>query len=91
MFDKNRVHFMNAYCKGTKKPFRYVLVDNKPDTPADKQVLGHLLGHCHVYLFVAQTKVNSIGVEPTPVSDIETKPGSKQPKHMQLSPNVIFF
>jgi hypothetical protein len=43
MFDKNRVHFMNAYCKETEKPFGYLLVDNKPDTPADKQVLGDLI------------------------------------------------
>jgi hypothetical protein len=40
MFDKNRVHFMNAYYKETEKPFGYLLVDNKPDTPADKQVLA---------------------------------------------------
>ena len=42
MFDKNRVHFMNAYYKQTEKPFGYLVVDNKPDTPADKQVLGDL-------------------------------------------------
>ena len=29
MFDKNRVHFMNAYYKETEKPFGYLLVDNK--------------------------------------------------------------
>ena len=27
MFDKNRVHFMNAYYKETEKPFGYLLVD----------------------------------------------------------------
>ena len=31
MFDKKRVHFMNAYYKETEKPFGYLLVDNKPD------------------------------------------------------------
>ena len=39
MFDKNRVHFMSAYYKETEKPFGYLSVDNKPNTPADKQVL----------------------------------------------------
>ena len=51
MFDQNRVHFMNACYKGTEKPFGYLLVDNKPDTPADKQILGDLFGECYVYYF----------------------------------------
>ena len=80
MFDKNRVHFMNAYYKETEKPFGYLLVDNKPDTPADKQVLGDLFGDCRVCLFATQTKVNSTSVEPTPV---ETKSRRKQPKHQR--------
>ena len=42
-FDKNRIHFMNAYDKN-EKPFGYLFVVNKPDTPADKQVLGDLFG-----------------------------------------------
>ena len=42
MFDKNRVHFMKAYYKETEKPFGYLLVDNKPDTPPDKQVFADL-------------------------------------------------
>jgi hypothetical protein len=70
---------MNAYYKETEKPFGYLLVDNKPDTPADKQVLGDLFGDCRVYLFATQTKVNSTSVEPTP----SHKPGRKQPKHQR--------
>ena len=37
MFDKNRVHFMNAYYKETGKPYGYLLVNNKPSTPPDTQ------------------------------------------------------
>ncbi|KAK3709616.1 hypothetical protein QZH41_010383 [Actinostola sp. cb2023] len=63
-----------------KAVFGYLLVDNKPDTPADKQVLGDISGGCHVYLFATKTRVNS-SVEPAPVSDIETSwPGRKQSK-----------
>ena len=51
MFDKNRVHLLNAYYKETEKPFGYLLVDNKPNTPADKQVLTELFGECYVYHF----------------------------------------
>jgi hypothetical protein len=60
MFDKNRVHFKNAYYKETEKPFGYLVVANKPDTPADKQVLGDLFDDCHVYLFATQTKKRTI-------------------------------
>ena len=51
MFDKNIVHFMNDYYKETGKPFGYLLVDNKPNTPADMQVLGDLFGECYAYRF----------------------------------------
>ena len=68
MFDKNRVHFINTYCKETEKPFGYLLVDNKPDTPADKQTLADLFGECYVYHF---------GVSSTKPTRVETKPVGK--------------
>lgn len=40
MFNKKGVHFVSAHLKETEKSFRYLLVDNQFDTPADKQVLG---------------------------------------------------
>ena len=67
MFDKNRVHFMNAYYKETEKPFGYLLVD-KPDTPADQQILADLFGECYVYHF---------GVNNTEPTRVETKPVGK--------------
>jgi hypothetical protein len=48
---------MNAYCKESENPFGYLLVDNKPDTPADKQVLGDLLSNCHVISSPATEKI----------------------------------
>lgn len=54
MFDKNRDQFMMAYNRETEKPFGYILVDNKPDTTADKQVLGDIFGSCHCYNLVAK-------------------------------------
>ena len=69
MFDKNRVHFMNAYYKETEKPFGYLLVDNKPDTPADQQSLADLLGECYVYYF---------GVNSTESTCVETKPAKRK-------------
>ena len=68
MFDKNRVHFMNAYYKETEKPYGYLLVDNKPGTPPANQILADLFGECYAYHF----GVNS--AEPTRV---ETNPVGK--------------
>ncbi|XP_020907582.2 uncharacterized protein LOC110245632 [Exaiptasia diaphana] len=49
MFDKQRNRFMEAFYRETQKPFGYLLVDNKPDTPVDKQVIGDIFGQCHVF------------------------------------------
>ena len=65
MFDEKRIHFMNTYCKETKKPFGYLLMDNKPNTPADKQVLGDIFGETYVYHFDVR-------------SPVETKPAGKR-------------
>ena len=51
MFDKNRVHFMNAYYKETEKPYGHLLVDNKPGTPPDNQILADLFAECYAYHF----------------------------------------
>ena len=69
MFDKNRVHFMNAYYKETEKPYGYLLVDNKPDTPADQHILADLFGECYAYHF---------GVNNTEPTRVETQPVGKQ-------------
>ena len=53
MFDKKKMHFRNAYYKDTEKPFGYLLVDNKPGTPADNQILADLFGECYAYHFGA--------------------------------------
>ena len=86
MFDKNRVHFMNAYYKETEKPFGYLLVDNKPDTPADKQILADLFGECYVYHF---------GVNTTESTCVETKPAGQKGRdyvcHLGKKVNSIKF
>lgn len=55
MFDKNRDRFMAAFSRETEKPFGYLLVDNKPDTRGDKQVIGDVFGKCHVYSTINKT------------------------------------
>ena len=68
MFGKNRVHFTSAFYKKTEKPYGYLLVDNKPGTPADKQILANLFGECYAYHF---------GVNSTEPTRVETKPVCK--------------
>ena len=86
MFDKNRLHFMNAYYKETEKPFGYLLVDNKPDTPDDKQILADLSGECYVYHF---------GVNRTESTCVETKPAGRKGRdyvcHLGKKVNSIKF
>ena len=50
---------MNAYYKETEKPYGYLLVDNKPDTPADQQILADLFGECynHRIISLGQTRL----------------------------------
>ena len=42
MFDKNRQRFMAAYYRETEKPYSYIFVDNRPNTPENRQVLSGL-------------------------------------------------
>ena len=59
---------MNAYYKETEKPYGYLLVDNKPGTPPDNQIVADLFGECHAYHF---------GVNSTEPTRVETKPAGK--------------
>ena len=49
MFDKNRPGFISAYFQETETAFGYIFVDNRPDTPSDKQVLSDIFGSCRRY------------------------------------------
>ena len=49
MFDKNLPRFMSAYFQETERAFRYIFVDNRPDTPSNKQVLSDINGFCCRY------------------------------------------
>ena len=85
---------MNAYYKETEKPFGYLLVDSKPNTLPDKQILVDLFGECYDYHFgvnVDVVKTQSAGrkrrdhfgkkVNCTKVDKCNYSPGRKQPTH----------
>ena len=49
---------MSAYFQETETAFGYIFVDNRPDTPSDKQVLSDIFGSCRRY-----PTINSSGSE----------------------------
>ena len=84
MFDKNRVHFMNAHYKETEKPYGYLLVDNKPGTTPDNQILADLFGECHAYHFgVNSTEPTRVEAKPVGKHSTATKTPSSRKKAMQ--------
>ena len=40
---------MKVYAKETEKPYGYLLVDNQPKTPTEKQVVAEVFENCHCY------------------------------------------
>ena len=49
IFAKDKSNFMSAYVNATEKPYGYLLIDNQPKTPSDKQVVAEVLENCHSY------------------------------------------
>ena len=75
MFDKNRDRFMAVFNEVTSKPYTYILIDNKPETEAQKQVLGDVFGSCCVY---AQINTSSLKGK--------TENHTDRPKHSETAP-----
>ena len=88
MFDENRVHFVNAYYKETEKPYGY-LVDNKPGTPPNNQILADLFGECYAYHFgVNSTKPTRMETKPVGKHSTATKTTSSRKKPVQTWSNA---
>lgn len=49
IFDKNKPAFMEIYNDITSKAYSYVVVDNKADTPARRQIIVDIFGNCVSY------------------------------------------
>ena len=75
---------MNAYYKETEKPYGYLLVDNKPGTPPDSQILADLFGECYAYhLGVNSTEPTRVETKPVGKHSTTTKTTSSRKKHVQ--------
>ena len=49
IFYKNKPTFMEIYNNITSKPYSYVVVDNKADIPARRQIIADIFGNCVSY------------------------------------------
>ena len=71
MFDKNRQRFMAAYYRETEKPYGYIFVDNRPNTPGNRQVLSEVFGSCPVYPTINKSLKPEEKVETNPPKNLE--------------------
>ena len=60
---------MDAYANETEKSYGYLLVDNQPKTPTEKQVVADVFENCHCYPNITtRTKTVSEAGKPETVS-----------------------
>ena len=70
IFDKNKPAFMEIYNDITSKPYSYVVVDNKADTPARRQVIADIFGNCVSYNITVDDSVVPVTKQTTKAIDL---------------------
>ena len=65
IFDKNKPAFMEIYNNITSKPYYYVVVDNKADTPARRQIIADVFGNCVSYNITGDDSAVSVTKQTT--------------------------
>ena len=70
IFDKNKPAFMEIYNDITSKPYSYVVVDNKADTPARRQIIADIFGNCVSYNIMGDDSAMSVTKQMTKVIDL---------------------
>ena len=60
IFAKDRPNFMTVYGKVTAKPYGYLLIDNQPKTPSEKQVVSDVFGQCLRYPHISTQIVEDV-------------------------------
>ena len=88
MFDKNRQRFMSACYQETDKPYGYLFVDNRLDTPGNKEVLSGIFGLCRVYPSInksiksAEEKVATINTQAATLCEAKRPLHSPRPNRI---------
>ena len=65
IFDKNKPAFMEIYNNITSRPYSYVKVDNKADTPSRRQVIAEVFGDCVSYNITGAESAMSVTKQAT--------------------------
>ena len=60
IFGKNKPAFMEIYDDITSKPYSYVVVDYKAETPARRQVIADIFGNCVSYNITGDDSIVSV-------------------------------
>ena len=92
MFDKNRPRFMSGYFQKTERAFGYIFVDNRPDTPSDKQVLSNIFGSCRRYPIINSSAKSVETVKTTSYKAniaCEARSAVKSPPVVKSSPPIV--
>ena len=92
MFDKNRPRFMSAYFQETERAFGYIFVDNRPDTPSDKQVFSGIFGSCRRYPTIKSSAKLVETVKTTSYKEniaCEVRSAVKWPPAVKSSPPIV--
>ena len=71
IFDKNKPAFMEIYNNITSKPYSYVIVDNKADTPSRRQVIAEVFGDCVSYNITGAESAMSVIKQATKAIDLK--------------------
>ncbi len=56
IFEKRRNEFMTIYNRVTAEPYQYLLIDCKPDTPPNRQLISGVFGECKYFPNVLDRK-----------------------------------
>ena len=83
IFDKNKPAFMEIYNDITSKPYSYVVVDNKADTPARRQIIADIFGNCVSYTITGDDSVVPVTKRTTKAIDLNEE-SVKEDDHSKI-------
>ena len=70
IFDKNKPAFIEFYNDITSKAYSYVVVDNKADTPARRQIIADIFGNCMSHNITGDNSVVPVTKRTTKAIDL---------------------
>ena len=73
IFDKTNLAFMEIYNDITSKAYSYVVVDNKADTPARRQIIADIFGNCVSYNIMGDDSVVPVTKQTTKAINLNEK------------------